>query len=307
MFDECNDESLGHVGHPAPPQIKKKNEKNENWYTVYRTTIIVLLQVVLLRKTSRVYSPFERGFYDLTPQEPSIQDFTTPNELQALCRLLGPGGVRVIDGEMIGRCTNIITEIKTCLVANQVMVQKDIDVSSSEKWSQSSKTFRQLDRLTHHATLLGLILCFRKELRAALKVVALEKTPFMARSVGLVHERLLEHGVNHPKFNAMALDFGVQSAMSDSIMHQIVLKKLKENSNNQSEELQFHARAIPTLFGFMFISNAWRNVFFDVPTGALSNNGMCIAHTIQLLLDSITNQGKARAELARELKLKFLR
>merc|ERR550534_2029987 len=33
---------------------------------------------------------------------------------------------------------------------------------------------------------------------------------------------------------------------------------------------------------------------------------MCIAHTLQLLLDSIT-QGKSRAELARDLKLKFLR
>merc|ERR1719356_108905 len=82
-----------------------------------------LIESCVNPKNGRVYSPFERGFYDLKTKEPSIQDYTTPNELQALCRLLGPGGVRVLDCEMIRQSLRCISEIKLVLVANQVMIK----------------------------------------------------------------------------------------------------------------------------------------------------------------------------------------
>merc|ERR1719356_772196 len=93
-----------------------------------------LIESCVSPKNCRVYSPFERGFYDLKSKEPSIQDFTTPIELQALCRILGPGGVRVLDYRMIHKSCDCIEEIKTVLTANQVMVTQNVDASSGKKW-----------------------------------------------------------------------------------------------------------------------------------------------------------------------------
>jgi len=310
MFDECNDETLGHVSQPNYSHAMKPNARKDvkgklvhKISTYYRD----LIQSCAEPKYRRVYSPFERGFYEISGRGDScIQDFTTPNELQTLCRIIGPGGVRVLDCDMIQLSMNCITEIKVALVLNQVMVQNDTDVSSKQKWDSVAKTFRHLENLTKEATLLGLILCFRKELRAALKKVANENTPFMARSVALIQQRMNDHEVLHPRFNQLALDFGVVSPLTDTNMHTVVLQKLKEDSSDPEQEVQFFRKAIPVLFGFLFTSNAWKNVRFDVPTGALSNNGLCIAHTLQLLLDALT-YGNNRAQFSRDLKLKFLR
>jgi len=305
MFDECNDEMLGHVGQAVFPE-KSDNPRRKLVHTI-SGYYVNLIESCVSPKNGRVYSPFERGFYELKNKEPSIQDFTTPNELQALCRLLGPGGVRVLDYNMIQKSLDCIEKIKVVLDANQVMVTSDLDASSGQKWSKTAQTFRYLDKLTREAIRLGLILCFRRELRAALKVIANEKTPFMSRSVDLIHERLLECGVIHNKFNQMALDFGVVSALSDNIMHTIVMNKLKDsNSQDPEKELQFYRRAIPILFGFIFSCNDWKNVYFHVATGALNNNGMCIAHTLQLLLDAVAPLNR-RKEFSRKLKLEFLR
>lgn len=207
---------------------------------------------------------------------------------------------------MLRMSVKCIHEIKIVLVANQVMVQKETNVSSPQQWKQVANTFRHLEKLSQHSTLLGLILCFRKELREALRVVAGEKTPFMARSVALIQKRLVDHGQLHPRFNQLALDFGVVSPLTDTNMHTVVLQKLKEKCSDPEQEMQFFRKAIPVLFGFLFTSPAWKNVRFDVKTGALTNNGLCIAHSIQLLLDALT-YGNERAQFSRDLKLKFLR
>jgi hypothetical protein len=66
----------------------------------------------------------------------------------------------------------------------------------------------------------------------------------------------------------MALDFGVVSPLSDSMMHTVVLGKLKEDSASEADsELEIYRRAIPILFGFIFTSDSWKNVSFNVPTG----------------------------------------
>jgi len=305
MFDECNDENLGHVGQAIFDQRKQDGPaKLVHEISAY---YVNLIKSCVAPKNGRVYSPFERGFYETKTKEPSIQDYTTPIELQALCRLLGPGGVRVLDYEMIKLSVRSISEIKTVLVANNVMVtDENMDASSGAKWDKISKTFRFLERLTEHSILFGLILCFRKELRSALSVVAKEKTPFMAQSVHLIHQRLVENGVIHNKFNQMSLDFGVVSAFSDNIINTIVVEKLKEDTKSPDEEMQYYRRAIPVLFGFLFTNNAWKNVYFHVPTGALSNNGLCIAHTLQLLLDAVSPLNR-RKEYSRQLKINFLK
>jgi len=308
MFDECNDELLGHVGQSVFPPMEKMTGRKKLIHKI-ADYYVNLIESCVNPKNGRVYSPFERGFYDLKPKEPSIQDFTTPIELQSLCRLIGPGGVRVIDHRMIHKSDACIDNIKTVLAANQVMVSQALDASSSGlKWGKTSATFRYLDKLTQESIRLGLLLCFRKQLRKALKVISTEKTPFMSRSVDLIHERLLECGVIHNKFNTMALDFGVVSSLSDSIMHTIVITKLRDEdkSKDPEKELEFYRTAIPVLYGFMFSSNDWKNVKFDVPTGALDNNGMCIAHTLQLLLDAVAPLNR-RQEISRKLKLDFLR
>jgi len=308
MFDECNDELLGHVGQSVFPPMDKMTGRKKLIHKI-ADYYVNLIESCVNPKNGRVYSPFEKGFYDLKTKEPSIQDFTTPIELQCLCRLLGPGGVRVIDHRMIHKSDACIDNIKTVLAANQVMVGQCLDASSSGgKWGKTSATFRYLDKLTQESIRLGLLLCFRQQLRKALKVIANEKTPFMSRSVDLIHERLLECGVIHNKFNTMALDFGVVSALSDSIMHTIVINKLRDEdkSKDPEKELEFYRTAIPVLYGFMFSANDWKNVKFDVPTGALDNNGMCIAHTLQLLLDAVAPLNR-RQEISRKLKLDFLR
>jgi len=311
MFDECNDAGAGYVGQTVLP--KRKKEKDENMPIGLVQTISMfythLITSCVETKYNRVYSPFENGFYDLKPMEPSIQDYTTPNELQALCRLIGPGGVRVIDQDMVRLSLRCIGDMKLVLLANSVVINKDLDVYSSESWSETAKSFRHLDKLTDAATLYGLILCFRKNLRNALAHVAEEKTPFMKRSVSLIHSRLEEANYDHKKFNQMALDFGVVSPLSDSMMHTVVLGKLKEDSASEADsELEIYRRAIPILFGFIFTSDSWKNVQFHVPTGALQNNGMCIAHTLKLLFDALTlNSGSKRHAHSKSLKIHFLR
>ena len=90
MFDECNDAGAGYVGQTVLP--KRKKEKDPNMPNGLVETISMfythLITSCVEAKYNRVYSPFENGFYDLKPMEPSIQDFTTPNELQVNFLLL---------------------------------------------------------------------------------------------------------------------------------------------------------------------------------------------------------------------------
>jgi len=64
---------------------------------------------------------------DLTDTLPGV----VPVKLLALCRLIGPGGVRVLDTEMIRRSLHCLKKIKTSILANMLVIDKGLDVSSS--------------------------------------------------------------------------------------------------------------------------------------------------------------------------------
>jgi hypothetical protein len=51
--------------------------------------------------------------------------------------------VRVIDQDMVRLSLRCIGDMKLVLLANSVVINKDLDVYSSESWSETAKSFRR--------------------------------------------------------------------------------------------------------------------------------------------------------------------
>merc|ERR1712242_662052 len=121
------------------------------------------------------------------------EDYFSPSELIALCRIIGPSGVRVMDTKLIKKATKCLNKLKEIFEANAGFLKK-IDMRhfyGHGKWLAVVAKLQHLDELVRQGVSLGSILLFRRTLRDALKQVVGEEAPFESGSVSLLHDRII--------------------------------------------------------------------------------------------------------------------
>jgi len=294
------------VGVPEDTGLKIQNyQKNK---LIHKITS-VYMHMLGNGRQGKVYSPLYKGFFDVQPdtQGSNAEDYFSPSELIALCRIIGPSGVRVMDTDLIKKATKNLEVLKMIFEKNTTLLKK-IDMRKFygiKQWAAVITKISGLDELVKNSISLGSILLFRKTLRDALSKVMRKEAPFESNSVHLLHERLMNSELDHKtltsenqRFNDLALDFGILSDLSDSIFRSIASMKTPQGD----PEGHMWRTYSPLMFGVCFVVDSWAHHRFHVSLGALSNNGFALAEAVHFICSVFAKDPVER----RALKEKYL-
>jgi len=212
--------------------------------------------------------------------------YTDINELKALCTIVGPYGVRVIDRAMVSLIQSNAVELKEILKECHPVLaplqgrftEKNFFFESTAKLNKSN-----FDKLIRQSTIIGCILKFRETLREALQEVVKDKVPFIYDAVKLAHQQLPDNSHADPRL--MALDFlaqdcGIDLKESDHSLR-VALQKLKATPNDAALW-----NLLPELYGVSFVSPKWQEVYYIIDSEGHSNNIHCMAPCIHMLIST---------------------
>lgn len=112
------------------------------------------------------------------------ENYTDRRELQALCQLIGPYGVRTIDQLLLRVVTEQVAALKQLVTSNNDALQNLMYVWSDRiKSSEFSQRLRNPDELLARTIYIGVILSFRRLLFAALSDVMERRVPFISNCI----------------------------------------------------------------------------------------------------------------------------
>lgn len=244
-----------------------------------------------------VYSPIFDGFCNtaISKSQTHAEDYFSPSELTALCRIIGPQGVRVIDTECHKKAGKQLGKIVEIIIDNEKLLKR-VDVENfygMKKWHELVSRIKFMNELVTNAIGLGSVLLFRKNLREALKRVMREEASFEAKSVELLHERFLRTGVDNGRFNDLSLDFGILSEYSDSMLRRMAADTVPKGDPD-GEIWRLYT---PIMLGTSFVSDMWKNTRFSCGIGALLNNGFAMAESVHFIISVFARSKEDRVYL----------
>lgn len=231
--------------------------------------------------------------------------FANHGELRSLCATIGPQGVRVLDQVLqdeILRKMNYIKEIAQANYQHLKAICNNQGVASfydTSNFKRAQEKLVRMDQFAKVAIEFGALMVLHENLRGALKDQVGKKLPFMAESVEQIHKRVLKTGTVSEPFNNLCQDFGISSTYSDMCLYTslIVISKKVDNTDVW--------RYISLLFGLSVLQPVWHKAVFDVKRRALTNNGLCMAHAVRVLISMLRTASGHRAIVAE--KEHFLR
>ena len=119
------------------------------------------------------------------------EEFVNVSELKALCRLIGPYGVKLINGEVLKLVALTTRKLKDVLQENRAacLELQKLFVEKDSECLQAFRSFRNLDLSAGLLTSIGLALHFRQLLHECLGVVTQELVPFVRDAVNGVFQQ----------------------------------------------------------------------------------------------------------------------
>ena len=236
-----------------------------------------------------VYSPLRRCFLSRAGASSAasgafqFERYTDVSELRALCTLIGPGGVAVIDRQLLKLVQRNAKVVKDVLTANQtVLLNLTGRFTEQSVWLDNIGIIQHMDQLCAATTNIGCILHFRLMLRAALHEVTSKASPFIQHAVQIAYRAAHDNGVIcDPRLSGLdnaASDVGLDVGESDHPLR-LALSPLKTTVADMNI-FQF----LPELFGLMYLSQRWRTAAFSIEIEGHTNNNHCMALAIRALL-----------------------
>jgi len=298
IYEQMHDSFVGSlgtaVGVPEDRSIKPTKSSQTKLIHTIKTYYMKFLHNSL---NQMVYSPIYDGFCDISSNRSQSQaeDYFSPSELTALCQVVGPQGVRVIDTECHKKVRRHVSDILEIFEDNEKLL-REVRVDNFygiKNWQNIVSRIKHMNKLVTNAIGLGSILLFRKNLREALGRVMKQEAPFQANSVELLHDRFLGSGVDNGRFNDLALDFGILSEYSDSMIRTMTKDQVPKNDPN-GEIWRLYT---PIMLGTCFVSDLWKGTRFACGIGALLNNGFAIAEAIHFIISVFTRSKEERVHL----------
>lgn len=212
-----------------------------------------------------------------------FERFTDMGELQALCTLIGPAGVAVIDRQMLKLIARNARVVKDILVSNQtVLLNLTERFTEQSVWLDNIGIIQGMDQLCAATASIGCILHFRLLLRQALNEVVSRASPFVLAAVQIAHRAVHDSGVVvDPKLDGIdraASDVGLDVGEADHPLR-LILASLKTTVADMNL-FQY----LPELFGLMYLSQRWRSAQFSIEIDGHTNNNHCMAIAIRQLL-----------------------
>jgi len=298
MYWQMHDSFVGSLGTAVGvPEDKDLKPTKTSQAKLIHTIMKYYMHFLHNSMQRMVYSPIYGGFCDVVVNKSQTQaeDYFSPSELTALCRIIGPQGVRVIDTECHKKASRQLHKIVEIYEENEKLL-KTVDIENFygiAKWQAVVSRIKHYDDLVSIAIGLGSILLFRKNLRDALMRVMKDEVRFEANSVGLLHERFLKSGTENGRFNDLSLDFGILSKFSDSMLRRMAVDAVPDGDHDG----QIWRLYTPIMMGTCFVSEKWRGTRFICGFGALLNNGFAMAESIHFIMSVFARSEVERVHL----------
>lgn len=281
---ELSDPAVGVVGDLLRESDDEKSDRGTILIHAYSTFYQTLLSKNLA-DYGVTYSELKNGFVSYGEAKLASEQYADLNELKALCTLVGPAGVRVIDRGLLSQMSALIATIKNVLSRN-ASVLKDMRGHFSERmlWFEKVKSLQQMDELVRAGISLGCILKFRNQLRLALRSASRAQVPPVYHAVELIHNLMPHTPAHDPKLLPMdnlALDIGLDVKEADHPL-QLVCKKYK--ASQIDEDLW---DLLPELFAASIARAVqWKEANYLIETQSHTNNIHCLAASIATLIST---------------------
>ncbi|EDQ87694.1 uncharacterized protein MONBRDRAFT_37880 [Monosiga brevicollis MX1] len=218
------------------------------------------------------------------------EDYTDARELQALCRLVGPFGIKQLNDRMLGRAANAIGDLKVIVGKNGKLVEL---VQHCERATASEDVLRSLQDLeafTSTLCFLGLVLDFRKYMLAALEVVLKDRIPFVYSAIAELNMQIRASSVQ-----LLALTAGIDMQVDPQL--ELVLHSSRSGGSDQEYQfwITFMAMCAASV---RHIGSASSGFAFKANVDAFENNAMGAATAISALsaaaFKTVAQQGMER-------------
>uniref|UniRef100_A0A7S1XR57 CYRIA/CYRIB Rac1 binding domain-containing protein n=1 Tax=Phaeomonas parva TaxID=124430 RepID=A0A7S1XR57_9STRA len=140
-------------------------------------------------------------------------------ELEAVCTLVGPHGVRVIDGKLLELVAAKVEIIKQFMTHNMPLLERFRAQHHTPQWSQPVRSMQGLESFMACSIVIGNALCLRRLLHDALAKVQSERVPFLSETVRVARESVLDTFADVTELvplDNLAQDCGIESPLSDA-------------------------------------------------------------------------------------------
>eukprot|EP00742_Colponemidia_sp_Colp-10_P004185 GILJ01004464.1.p1 GENE.GILJ01004464.1~~GILJ01004464.1.p1 ORF type:complete len:1153 (-),score=184.26 GILJ01004464.1:147-3605(-) len=234
------------------------------------------------------YSPHRHCFLSLRAINPNgnhAEEFCDMNELKALCRLLGPYGIRVLDRELLRALLPEVIKVKEFVIGNENILGEFVtELTSETLWYDRVRRMRGVDSLTMSTITLGNILQFRELLHTSLNEVLSETIPFILEPIRVAHELHPENTFMSEEYmplDLLAKDAGIAMGVADQDLKAALMR-----CNGVNDSRLWYL--LPYAFAASLTSNVWKNAQFRVRVDAYLNNEHLIGKTVITLLTYMT-------------------
>lgn len=133
-----------------------------------------------------------RAAFVSRPQAPyRTEDYTDVVELRALCTLIGPTGVRVLNDHLLGAILSLTADLKKIVTGNSEAL--DVISSSVDNGPACLDAIRRLkdfDELSGKGSLLGATVVLRRQVLSSLASVLEARIPYIFSSIRDIHTHM---------------------------------------------------------------------------------------------------------------------
>lgn len=228
-----------------------------------------------------VMRTFARMAVVATPETPDAALYCEPAELEALCRLLGPHGVRAVEAELLAFVGEQLAAVKRFLARNLDALRAFRGAYVTGRWLETARQLQGLGDMMGACVATGMALSLRRILHDALRRVQRRAAPFVQQTLEAARGATKDDAAAAAEFDALdecAMDCGVESPLSDARLREVVQRELNPRADQQVVEL------LPFAFAALLTAEQWTATFFLPGFDVFTLNEHVIAVTIRKLL-----------------------
>jgi len=258
-----------------------------NWYASLFKTDNFTSGAFVYNPSRKCFSTVNRNNFLKGPGF-QLEDYTDVNELRALCTLMGPYGLRILENVLMEEINTLVEIIKTSLTSyNGLLITLNKDFSHKDVWEQTSNGFREADMevLMTRTTLMGCILNFRVLVRDAQEYVTRNAVPSFYNVINLAWQHVKDTQrqvlLEDSDFGATVNDAGINCGVGDTTFRSIVSRFMLTATDQKVWQF------VPELYATTFRSSRWTSARYEVALGGHNNNAHCIAVAVANLLGAI--------------------
>mmetsp|Transcript_1047 Transcript_1047/g.1476 ORF Transcript_1047/g.1476 Transcript_1047/m.1476 type:complete len:1131 (+) Transcript_1047:49-3441(+) len=216
------------------------------------------------------------------------EEYTSHPELCALCRFVGPYGVKALQSIFLSNLANGIVQLKSVVAKNGVYLGQ-LDFVDMASWWGNVVKVTEKDEFLRSAIHVGRCLQFLSLLKTSQRAVQDDSIPFVSKVVHLVTKRIESDG--KIKAGAQLCNVLIDSGVEDPKYNLGVRNVFKKVFDNKAVLSHF-----PKMFACLFISEIWKDTKYTPDSEGFSTGVESLITTIQTVIPALCETEKKTKE-----------